>query len=55
MVSELQSITFRLDFNEHYHVKVESSAKAKLEQDWVSRGFTPEGDHHDGEDNDDDT
>jgi len=32
MVSELQSIAFRLDFNEHYHVKVESAAKAKIEQ-----------------------
>ena len=34
MVTELQSIAFRLDFNDHYHVKVESAAKAKLEQGW---------------------
>ena len=34
MVSELQSIAFRLDFNDHYHVKCETAAKAKLEQGW---------------------
>jgi len=33
-VSELQSIAFRLDFNEHYHVKCETAAQRKMEEGW---------------------
>lgn len=43
-VTELQSLAFRLDFNEHYHVKVESAAKARLEHGWemaASSGHLP--------------
>jgi len=50
-VSELQSIAFRLDFNEHYHVKVETAAKAKLEQGW-ERAAAAQGKDYDDDDED---